>query len=77
MRYIYRAIARLDCLNSNTLSSINKFKLSSFYKKAFSTQTLVPEIADMGKDKISYQLKTPKGTKDCIIFLPLNYLFRR
>ena len=65
MQNTYRSIARLDCLKSNIIFSINKCNPSSFYKRAFSTQKLVPETVDMGKDKVSYQLKTPKGTKDC------------
>ena len=27
---------------------------------------------DKDKDKVSYQLKTPKGTKDCKIHLSMN-----
>ena len=65
MRYIYKTIARLDRLKLIKLSSLNKFDLSSSYTRAFYTQTPVPDTANMGKDKVSYQLKTPKGTKDC------------
>lgn len=78
MRYNYRAIARLDCLKPKIVPPINhKINPSSFYNRAFSSQTIIPETADMGKDKVSYQLKTPKGTKDCILFSPLHYLIRR
>ena len=64
MRYIYRITARLDCLNLHTRVPINKLNLTSIYRRGFSTQ----ETAEMGKDKVSYQLKTPKGTKDCTYF---------
>lgn len=65
MRHIYKTIARLECLNLNVQFSVKKSNLSSFHQRAFCNQTLVPETADMGKDKVPYQLKTPKGTKDC------------
>lgn len=65
MRYIYRAITWLECLNLNTHFSVNPSNPSTFYKRAFCTQTFDLETADMGKDKVPYQLKTPKGTKDC------------
>lgn len=40
------------------------------HNRVFTVQAVRPfETADMGKDKVSYQLKTPKGTKDCIIRL--------
>lgn len=64
MRYVYRKFVRLECLNLSTQFSVNRFYPASFYKRAL--QTLVPENADMGKDKVPYQLKTPKGTKDCM-----------
>ena len=74
MQNTYRSIARLDCLRLNI---INKCSLSSFYKRAFSTQRLVPETVDMGKDKVAYQLKTPKGTKDCTLFSSIQILIHR
>lgn len=64
MRYLRRIIARLECLNLNTQFSVNKSNPSTFYKRALCTQTFNPETAEMGKDKVPYQLKTPKGTKD-------------
>lgn len=72
MRYIHKIVARLECLNLNAQFLVNKSNPSPFYKRAFSTQTFEPETADMGKDKVPYQLKTPKGTKDCNIPPPFT-----
>ena len=42
-------------------SNPNKFPSRALTNPAF--QSL--DTAEMGKEKVSYQLKTPKGTKDC------------
>lgn len=68
MRDIYRTVAWLDCLKLSIIPSLNKSYRFSHYNRAFGTQTQIPETANMGKDKVSYQLKTPKGTKDCTLF---------
>ena len=64
MRYYYSAIIRLARFNSTKLSSIKPIN-QHIYKRAFTTHSVDPlETAEMGKDKVPYQLKTPKGTKD-------------
>ena len=64
MRYFYSTIIRLVRFNSPRFSSIRPLN-QHFYKRTFTTQPVDPlETADMGKDKVPYQLKTPKGTKD-------------
>ena len=73
MPCVYRTIARLDCLNSHIRLLVNKLNLSSIHRRGFRTQ----ETAEMGKDKVSYQLKTPKGTKDCTKFLSVCHLIYR
>ena len=79
MRQIYRIIPRLECLNLKVQFSVSNPNPSSFCKRAFCIQTLVSETetADMGKEKVPYQLKTPKGTKDCTQWSPIHLLVSR
>ena len=77
MRGLHRIISRLECLRLNTQLSVNKFRPSSYYKRAFCTPSFDPETADMGKDKVPYQLKTPKGTKDCTRSSSIHHLVDR
>ena len=77
MRHIYRTIARLECLNFKVQFSVRNPNPSSLCKRAFCIQTLVSETADMGKEKVPYQLKTPKGTKDCTQWSPIHLLVSR
>ena len=77
MRYFHRIAARLECLSLIKQFSVNKSNPSTFYKRAFCTRIFDPGTADMGKDKVQYQLKTPKGTKDCTPVSSMDYLIRR
>lgn len=61
MRYYYSAIIRLARFNLTKISSI---KPINPYKRAFTTHSIdPPETAEMGKDKVPYQLKTPRALK--------------
>lgn len=77
MRCIYRTIARLECLDCKTLCSPKSFNPPFCQNRFLRTQTFERETADMGKDKVPYQLKTPKGTKDCTHFPSIHHLVRR
>lgn len=66
MQFLSRAFARslksTRCLQSGI--EFHTRTTNNFYN--FSTLgALRAEPADMGKDKVQFQLKTPKGTKDC------------
>lgn len=64
----YKAISRLASYSSKIskkyLSGVNAPRIVA--SKAFDTAD-----ETMGKDKIQFLLKTPKGTKDCV-FSPVN-----
>ena len=76
MRNIHRAIVRLECLKYTNRHLIRS--TSHFYpNRVFCSQTFGQEIANMGKDKVPYQLKTPKGTKDCKISSSIHRIDRR
>ena len=66
MRYLYRAFARVAPLQS---AHIRLATLSPPWRLPYrhiATQTFeILEAAEMGKEKTQFQLKTPKGTKDC------------
>ena len=66
MRYFYNAFIRLARSNPFKNPSIRPINQHlHLYKRTFITQTIdLGETAEMGKDKVPYQLKTPKGTKD-------------
>lgn len=67
MRYTYRAIVRVARFTSNSIPTCGRSNHNSLYKRAFTSQSFeAEEAADMGKDKekVSFNLKTPKGTKD-------------
>ncbi len=71
MRYLYRPVVRLACICSkHSHPSRDLLIRRHCLKRAFTSQALQPlEAAEMGKekDKVCYQLKTPKGTKDCTV----------
>ena len=46
----------------------NSFKTPKRFSSIQAHQDL--KEADMGKEKVQFQLKTPKGTKDCTVVLP-------
>ena len=77
MRNIFRAIVRLERLRyTNQYSPIRPNPI--FYpNRFFCSQTFGQEIANMGKDKVPYQLKTPKGTKDCRFSTSVHGIDRR
>lgn len=77
MRHIYRTITRLECLSPKNLYSPKRSKSLLCKNRVFCTQTFEQDTAEMGKDKVPYQLKTPKGTKDCIYPSSTNHLVRR
>lgn len=61
MRNIYRAIVRLERLKYTNRYSPIRSNSHLYPNRVFCSQQ---EFANMGKDKVPYQLKTPKGTKD-------------
>lgn len=66
MWFQFRAIKRLT--SSHFLALKYLWKPKSHLSKFHCSQNSKPEQAknaDMGKEKLQYQLKTPKGTKDC------------
>lgn len=81
MLYHCKAVARLIQRDLLALRFSWKLNNHSFIRSASQTGNgNPPYIADMGKDKgkdkIQFQLKTPKGTKDCEPFsLNLSYTF--
>ncbi len=66
MRCLYRAIARLAPLRPVFLRPAIQPYLRKTLRRPLATQAYhILENADMGKEKTQFQLKTPKGTKDC------------
>lgn len=69
MRYTYRAIVRFVRFTSTDSPSFKRLNRDPFDKRLFTSQSSeVEDDSAMGKDKdkekVSFNLKTPKGTKD-------------
>lgn len=69
MRHTYRTIVRVARFNSTNSPTLVKLNRNISQKRVFTSQSFeAEEPADMGKDKdrdkITFNLKTPKGTKD-------------
>lgn len=64
MRYSYRSAIRLVRVSCTSYPKVN-LNWHTLQQRALTSHTF-QEIVEMGKDKVPYQLKTPKGTKDCI-----------
>ncbi|KAL9118908.1 MAG: hypothetical protein Q9187_004537 [Circinaria calcarea] len=62
MQIPFKAISRLSSSISSTTRSANKFTLGR--KNTSNQLRRLSQDADMGKEKVQFQLKTPKGTKD-------------
>ena len=77
MRNIYRTIVRLERLRYKNRYSPTRNKQLFYPNRVFYSQTFRQEIAGMGKDKVPYQLKTPKGTKDCRCLFSVHRIDRR
>lgn len=66
MHFRHNAIARPTHFRSAVFRFFLKSQLRIITYRTFATQNLpCIENAEMGKDKVTFNLKTPKGTKDC------------
>ena len=67
MRLLFKAHASLARTGAPLSRSLQQAHNHHCFPKGFSTLLATQNAKDdeMGKDKVNYQLKTPKGTKDC------------
>lgn len=66
MQYPYKAISRLAAYRSLILSPLRRHSSGVNAPRIVASQAFdAGDDAAMGKDKVQFLLKTPKGTKDC------------
>lgn len=63
MQHPHKAILRLTQNQSVTLANLRRYSFGVNAPRIVASQPI--DMAIMGKDKVQFLLKTPKGTKDC------------